>query len=86
MPHKRFPAAFVSLVSDGTLQPAAVSKPNGQTYSGWQLRPDNEASTRPQSPPSLAPETGADAQHTFAPAPFTEKGGRGECVCLPEGA
>ncbi len=41
IPHKRFPAAFASLIADGTLQPATVTKTNGQTYDGWKVR-DNE--------------------------------------------
>ena len=39
-PHKRFPAAFTSLADDGTLEPATVSKANGQTYDGWRVRDD----------------------------------------------
>jgi hypothetical protein len=35
--HKRFDAAFASLVQDGTLRRADVTKPNGQTYPGWEL-------------------------------------------------
>jgi hypothetical protein len=35
--HKRFDAAFASLVQDGTLVKADVTKPNGQSYPGWML-------------------------------------------------
>jgi hypothetical protein len=43
IPHKRFPAAFASLITDGTLQRASVTKSNGQTYDGWELRKNEEA-------------------------------------------
>ena len=33
--HARFGRAFASLVADGTLQEATVTKPNGQTYGAW---------------------------------------------------
>ena len=38
IPHKRFPAAFASLVNDGTLQSATVTRTNGHQYDGWKLR------------------------------------------------
>jgi hypothetical protein len=38
IPHRRFPAAFASLVADGTLQPALVTRENGHTYDGWRPR------------------------------------------------
>ena len=36
--HIRFGRAFSSLVSDGTLERAEVTKTNGQTYDGWKVR------------------------------------------------
>ena len=42
IPHRRFPIAFASLVADGTLQPAAVTRENGHTYDGWKPRDDQE--------------------------------------------
>ncbi len=33
--HRRFDAAFASLVSDGTVKPAEITKANGQKYAGW---------------------------------------------------
>jgi hypothetical protein len=41
--HKRFPAAFESLIGDGTLRPAVVTKGNGRTYDGWKVRNDETA-------------------------------------------
>jgi len=35
--HRRFDAAFASLVDDRTLVTANVVKPNGQTYDGWRV-------------------------------------------------
>ncbi len=42
IPHKRFPAAFASLVADGTLQEAEIQKSNGQRYTGWILKNEDE--------------------------------------------
>ncbi len=36
--HARFGRAFASLVADGTLERAEVTKTNGQTYEGWGVR------------------------------------------------
>jgi hypothetical protein len=41
--HIRFGRAFASLVADGTLQQATVTKTNGQTYDGWKVRDEQEA-------------------------------------------
>jgi hypothetical protein len=43
IPHKRFPPAFASLVADGTLQPAAVTRANGQNYEGWKVRDNGKS-------------------------------------------
>jgi hypothetical protein len=40
--HARFGRAFASLVGDGVLQEATVTKPNGQTYGAWKVRNDQE--------------------------------------------
>ncbi len=40
--HIRFGRAFASLVADGTLQQATVTKTNGQTYDGWKVRDEQE--------------------------------------------
>jgi hypothetical protein len=40
--HKRFDAAFASLVQDGTLRKSTVTKTNGQTYPGWELSNEQE--------------------------------------------
>jgi hypothetical protein len=40
IPHRRFPAAFASLVWDGILQPSTAVKKNGKTYEGWELKND----------------------------------------------
>lgn len=42
IPHRRFPIAFASLVADGTLQPASVTRDNGHQYEGWKLRDEQE--------------------------------------------
>jgi hypothetical protein len=42
IPHKRFPAAFASLVADGSLQDVEIQKSNGQKYTGWRLRNDEK--------------------------------------------
>ena len=36
--HARFGRAFASLIADGTLERAEVTKTNGQTYDGWKVR------------------------------------------------
>ncbi len=40
--HRRFDVAFASLVNDGTLQSATVTKTNGQDYDGWRVRNEQE--------------------------------------------
>ncbi|MEN6557313.1 MAG: AAA family ATPase [Thermoguttaceae bacterium] len=40
--HARFGRAFASLVADGTLQAATVTKTNRQTYEGWKVRDEQE--------------------------------------------
>ncbi|MCE5302845.1 MAG: AAA family ATPase [Planctomycetaceae bacterium] len=41
--HRRFDIAFASLVDDGTLQPATVTRANNQKYEGWKLRNEQES-------------------------------------------
>ena len=40
--HTRFGRAFASLVAEDVLQPATVTKANGQTYGAWKVRNDQE--------------------------------------------
>ncbi len=40
--HARFDRAFASLVADGTLERAEVTKTNGQTYEGWRVHNGQE--------------------------------------------
>jgi len=40
--HRRFETAFASLVNDGILQSAPVTRTNGQKYEGWKARNEQE--------------------------------------------
>jgi hypothetical protein len=40
--HGRFDRAFASLATDGTLQPAEITKGNNRTFEAWKLRESDE--------------------------------------------
>ena len=78
--HARFGRAFASLVADGTLQEATVTKTNGQTYDGWRVRNDQRNLTPAHTRPTHQPEKLGEWPPHTGPVPYVIGAGRLWCA------